>query len=101
MDMMDVFKWIPDGEKDRLKAFEDTFSTPGWKLIIEWAEAESVKETVRAATATTWDQNRIAHGTQLAMNQFANLAEYVLTEYANMAEQAKLDSEVEEAEDYE
>ncbi len=100
MDMMEVFKWIPDDEKERLTQLEETFSTPGWKAIVEWAKEQSDDSILRAATATSWADNRIAVGNQQAFFQFANFAESTLLVYANVAEQAKLDAEVEEAEDY-
>ena len=101
MDMMEVFKWIPDDEKERLTQLETTFSTPGWKAVMEWATEQSDSSILRAATATSWADNRIAVGNQQAFYQFANFAESTLLLYANMAEQAKLDAEVEEEEGYE
>ncbi len=101
MDMMEVFKWIPDDEKERLTQLETTFSTPGWKTIVEWAQNKSEDSILRAATATSWADNRIAVGNQQAYFQLANFAESTLLLYANMAEQAKLDAEVEEEEGYE
>ncbi len=101
MDMMELIKWLPDNQKDRLLELEKTFSTPGWQYIMQWARDKSDDSILRAATATSWADNRIAIGNQQAYFQFANYAEAELLVYANMAEQAKLDAEVEESEDYE
>ena len=101
MDMTELFKWIPDYEKDRLLALEDTFSTPGWKSIVEWAETKATDELLRAANAATWDANCIAHGKHLVYAELTTFAETILKEYAAMAEQAKVDAEVLEASDYE
>ena len=101
MDMNELFKWIPDYEKDRLRALEETFSTKGWKAITEWAELKATDELLRAANATAWDANRIAHGRHLVYVEISNFAETIITEYAAMAEEAKADAEVLKAEDFE
>ncbi len=101
MDMMEMMKYLPPDDQARLLKLEDTFSSPGWKVLVEWATDARDAAILNGARATSWDDNRITLGRSYVYEEVISMAERIFTEYANYAEQAKLDAAVVDSEDFE
>ena len=97
----ELAQWLPDAEAERMLALENTFATPGWKYIVEWAAQAGESAQIRAANATSWDSNRIAYGQGLVYNEVMRLSDQANADFADIAEQAMLDKELEDAEEHE
>jgi hypothetical protein len=87
---LEQLKYLTPDQKDRYVTLERMFDSKGWAVVEAWAKQRATLEYQRAATASGWDDHRLATGSRLAYEQIANLREATEQEFVDLAEQAML-----------
>lgn len=98
MDSMEIIKNLDDGQTDRFMKLEKMFESDGWTLIAEWAATQAEFAHNAAAYAGSWEENRMAVGSEKVYLAVAKLRDAVLQEFQGIAE-AKLAEAEENSED--
>lgn len=75
---------LSDEEKSRLVEFERTFSTKGWKYLVEWAEKSAQEQDERMKYAANWDQFQQLRTSYALFKGFANLEEETYAEFERL-----------------
>lgn len=97
-----LMKFLPPPQAEQMRAFEQLFSSDGWRLLTEVLEEQHGAAHSRFMNAATWADNRVEYGTlnvltellqfeQRCEQNFQQIAEHLQRE----AEQKKVDEELE------
>lgn len=93
MEPSEITEYLDEVQLDRYLKFQHVFESDGWKLVEEWAQAQSVAASIGGANASSWDNNRIEYGKRIAYDAVANMATQFLNEFSVVAEQNKEEAE--------
>lgn len=93
---LDQIKHLSDEQKERYMALTRLFEMPGWAIVQKWAESNYEDSRERAASASTWDQNRIAVGERVVYDVLRKMEEITEREYSTLAEDNARKNEVED-----
>ena len=99
MDSMEIMKWLSEVQAERFVQLEETFATPGWKILSEWARVKSLEAFSMAANANTWEECKEAQGAKKAMEDVSDWDKLFLQEFKLAALSAKEGSDI-ESEDF-
>lgn len=83
---LDQIKHLTNEQKDRYMALTRMFEMPGWAIIKKWADLNHDESRERAASASTWDQNRIAVGERIVYDVLRKMEDITEREYSALAE---------------
>lgn len=98
---LDQLKLLTDEQRDRYLKLEKLFGMPGWAIMEKWAEGNRDEARDRAASASTWEENRIAVGQRIAFDTFANLRRISEMEFEMLAANNAAEKEEESEDDHE
>ena len=93
---LDDLKYLEPDERERYMKLERLFGTPGWDVIARWAEMNRDEARDRAASAQTWEENRIAVGMRMAYDMFAQLQKVHELEFEELARERRAAKEDED-----
>ncbi len=93
---LDVMTNLDDRQRARYVAFQETFESSGWPLVIEWAQVKTLEAMQEASVAPTWEQTLIARGRRQVWEEIQNLATMFMNEFALVAQQNAEAQEVDE-----
>ena len=99
-----LVKFLPDGEKERMRNLEQLFDSKGWKILEEWINAQYVQSRDNTLLAKTWADNRMAFGRLTVFGDLRELPERTTLEFEEQArayEQAHVEAEVDDELEYE
>lgn len=83
---LEQIKHLNDEQKNRYMALTKLFEMPGWVIIQTWAERNYEESRDRAASASSWDQNRIAVGERIVYDVLRKMEEITEREYSALSE---------------
>jgi len=88
----EIMKWLDDAALDRFVKFQELFETAGWRLMEEYANAQSNAAILAGANCLTWDENRLHKGARVVWDEIANAHATFMREFALMAADARDES---------
>ena len=98
IDSMEILKHLGEQETKNFLAFEELFGSDGWKLVLHYANQQSINEGFNGANAKSWEDNRVAFGARKTWDHLLNMESVVMSLFADAATTAQAAAE-EEAED--
>jgi len=84
-----LIKYLGEETQTRLRAFEQMFETPGWKLTQEFLEHRYKMQKLAVLSATSWEDNRVAAGMMAVLGDLLRLEESTAAEFESMALEAQ------------
>lgn len=90
-------QYLPPDLKDRYSKLEQVFNSPGWALIVEFANTRFIEAQNRQLNAPNWDTAVLNRGAAFAYAAVENLRESTEQEFAAIA-QANAELELQEDE---
>lgn len=100
MSSLDVMKYLDEVQRDRYAAFQETFESAGWPLVIEWAQLKALEAEKMGMAANSPDEWRVQQGVRSTWEQVAALATMFMNEFENVAMQNQVDMELESEDDF-
>lgn len=85
----ETLQYLTDDMKSRLVKFEQTFSSAGWPLIMEWAKASAEEQRDRMLFCSNWEQYVNLQAQWTMFTEFANLEESTYAEFERLASELK------------
>jgi hypothetical protein len=68
---------------------ERLFASPGWKDVEAWILVNKMESVGRVLNASSWEQNRVAHGARLAFQMMEEMPQATELEFEQMADTAR------------
>lgn len=85
----ELMSWLNDVERDRFVKLQETFETPGWKLIVEYANAQVIQHGIAGANAASWDDCLLHRGERVAWDRVAKLDTEFMNAFHLAAQEAQ------------
>jgi len=95
----DIMLHINDTQRERFVKLQETFESPGWKLIVEWCDMKAMAALFSGADCKSWEDSREQHGRRDAWMQASKLADTFMNEFEMVAQAAVANTENDEDED--
>ncbi len=93
MDVMEMLKHLNESDKEVWLKLESTFTSSGWKIVVEMAEDGFKQSQSRANRAQTWEENRIEVGRQMVYEDIIGMADRTYHQYSHIATEAMYDKQ--------
>lgn len=81
----ELMAWLSEGERDRFVKFQETFESPGWKLVEEYAQGLITYHIMQGANAKTWEKVNQHRGARQALELVANMREAFMASFEQQA----------------
>ena len=90
-----MMKYLTPHQAERMRAFEQMFSSEGWKFLLAEFEGQYEAAKLRALGADNWAANRIATGQMGILGSILQLQDTFASEFENAANEGRAAAEIE------
>jgi hypothetical protein len=91
-----LMRYLTPQQAERMRAFEQMFSSEGWKFLLSEMQSQYEAAKVRVLGADNWAANRVATGQMGVLGSILRLEETFAREFENAAQEGKVAQQLED-----